>query len=266
MIEERYSADLRSVLFNLAVAAVLAVLGIVFFAFIWLRDDMYAIPDQTQENWTDSNGIKTNRVFQYFRGLFGVVERTNISKFTDRYGFEYYFYLQFHRSIALMFLLSFGVIALVTGLYSLTMEGSLRFALERIVGIYSEGNKSSAGLNTVIMAAVSLTVTIYLHSLLRHFHHELDKKQAETLVSPGNELNWIINTALLRGAQPDDVDHRMLRSHLDKKIKENNLHVTIVDLYPLPDYVALSNVIDAIDTTKIYYNNSCLAKSIARLL
>lgn len=261
-----YNNEIGAVLLNLGIGLTLSVIGILIFVIFWLRNDWYKLPDFEHGKYEKIFDQPFNKFIPYLIALWHVIREENSQLFINRFGFEYFFYLQFHRKMAINFVMCFFAICLCVLGFSLTSEEGNGFAIKRIIGIYYQGSKNHPILNTVIMTVVTLISTLRLRKMLLWFQSTLSWKANDIRQNPHYEYHFIINTALLYGGNIYDDDQKALLPYLRRMIKDNRLKAMIVQHSSPPDHVQLAKVLTDIDETIIYWQHSWFLKHVGWLI
>lgn len=249
-----YRPQIGGVLINLGVAVCLSALGVLLFALLWLRKDRYKVPQFNSDSFGPEADLPANSLRSYLGALWEALRPEHADKFISRYGFEYFFYLQFHRHIARIFVLCFCLIAATISIYSLWTFGNMNFALNRIVGIYYGGSKAHPLLNTILMTMISGVMTYTLRRFLLWFQAALEERARSSSNNPRDPYFYILNTALLFGAHAHDEDQRLLKGFLANVLKQMNCGmIEIKEMYTPGDRVHLGRVLTDIDETRIFW-------------
>ena len=249
---------------NFGIAVTLTMIGILLFKFMWLRNDRYKLPDLEASGTDQEDGRPVNSFFEYASGIFKLIRTKNVQQFIRRFGFEYYFYLKFHQTMAISFVLSFLVMCATISVYSVLANNENGFTWRRIIGIYYEGSKAFPVLNTVIMVTISLIVTFNLRRMTISFQtalndrvEEVQGEEEERRSSPRNQLrlhsdfSLIMNTALLYGCSSYDEEQKVLIPYLKRLIKEYRLDAHIQAHYSPSNHVELAKMLAQIKNTKL---------------
>ena len=264
--ETSSTREVQAVLLNLGIAVVMSVLGITIFVLFWLKNDWYKLPDFQNGRYQKEFDKPINKFVPYLRAIFSTVKTRNADLFINRFGFEYYFYLQFHRSFTKTCILSFGLICATTAVYTVIAGQNWDFLFSRIIGIYYSGTKTHPILNTMIMGGISLLVSHRMRKMMLRFQGHLARKAAQIKENTHDEYHFILNTALLYGCSPHDEDQSILIPYMRRLISDNKIKAVIQQQSSPADHVQLARILTEIDETLIYWNHLWYVKYVGRFL
>ena len=263
---QEYNPEILAVLLNLGIAVGLSLVGVCIFITFWLKEDRYRLPAFETGRYQKMYDTVSNRIGDYIGRMRKVLSLGNSELFINRFGFEYFFYLQFHRQMATNFLLCFLIVCLWVLIFSFSHPADNNFFLKRIVGIYYQGSKSHPVLNTAIMASVSLLTTYNLRKMMHWFQSLLTLKARTMKLNMQDEYHFILNTGLLYGGNPYDDNQKSLLPYLRRMIRDNNFKTVILEHSSPPDYVDLANILTDIDETIIYWEHLWFLRKLGWLM
>lgn len=277
-----FTPEVLGVLLNLAIAFIFTSIGIAIFSFLWLRNDWYKIPDFESNHHDKLQDIPENKLLPYIKKIFLMHKPEHSLLFIKRFGFESYFYLQFHGSIGVIFSVCFLTICPVILVYSLITTGDVDMGFEKIVGFHTADEnkqkmvaKSYRMLNTILMFLITFITSYSVKRMMSNFSSQLEKvarsiqegSDGEELQEKANDdYRFIMNTVLLYGCNPADKKQGVLRPYLERLLQQNHIDAKICDMYSPPDYTELAAELIDLEESRIFWHQVWWTKYIGKCM
>lgn len=248
---------LVGVTLNLTITMVLSLLGVILFKIFWLKKDRTKLPNyKEKELFLDPRHDRPqNGLIGYFANVASLLAFEDVSLMIDRIGFENYFFIQYHRYLAMSFFFA-SAFVIIFILVSKWISGLSwdSFAKEMMQNDQISIQKRPLD-TTIIMVIITYCVSWGCSRVSQSIKNATLQKFKKACQDPLDSYHYSFRTALLSAEYPENLSETQMIKFLQKAQVGSSYPSKLLLFYSLHDHKKVGRSIVEMDSANFFYDS-----------